>query len=91
MAAALFVDADHAGEKATSRSTSGGVVFLEAAGGFRCPIGWRSKRQSCTAASTGEAEIVAKSEGARMLGLPLADLAETFFGPCEFVCKGDAA
>ena len=51
-----FVDADHAGDPETRKSTTG--YLIEYAGG---PISWRSKRQGSITLSTYEAELVALS------------------------------
>ena len=55
-----YSDADHAGDKSSSRSTTG-VVCIYSGGA----ISWLSQRQSSVAISTTEAEIVAASEAAR--------------------------
>ena len=52
-----FVDADYAMDKATRKSTTGGVIFLN--GG---PISWSSRQQKIVAQSTAEAEIIAATE-----------------------------
>ena len=49
-----FVDADHAGCKATRRSHSGIIIFVN-----RAPILWYSKRQTTVETSTFGSEIVA--------------------------------
>eukprot|EP00537_Pseudo-nitzschia_pungens_P006437 CAMPEP_0172357460 /NCGR_PEP_ID=MMETSP1060-20121228/1836_1 /TAXON_ID=37318 /ORGANISM="Pseudo-nitzschia pungens, Strain cf. cingulata" /LENGTH=79 /DNA_ID=CAMNT_0013078161 /DNA_START=614 /DNA_END=850 /DNA_ORIENTATION=+ len=49
-----FVDADHAGCKATRRSHTGIIIFLN-----RAPIMWFSKRQTTVETSTFGSEIVA--------------------------------
>ncbi|GKE94084.1 hypothetical protein Tco_1578939 [Tanacetum coccineum] len=51
-----YSDADHAGCKNDCKSTSGGLQFL---GGKL--VSWSSKKQDCTAMSTGEAEYVSLS------------------------------
>jgi transposase InsO family protein len=57
-----FSDADHGGDRDTSRSTTG--VACRYAGGV---ISWLSQRQASVAISTTEAELVAASEAAREL------------------------
>lgn len=57
-----FSDADHGGDRETSRSTTG--VACRYAGGV---ISWLSQRQASVAISTTEAELVAASEAAREL------------------------
>ena len=52
-----YADADYAMDKATRRSTSGGIIFLN--GG---PITWSSKLQPIVALSTAEAEIIAATD-----------------------------
>ena len=71
-----FVDADHAGCKATRRSHTGIIIFLN-----RAPIMWFSKRQTTVETSTFGSEIVALRiaieliEGLwyklRMMGVPI--------------------
>lgn len=55
-----FTDADFAGDLDTRRSTSGYVFTLR--GG---PISWSSRRQTVTAQSTTESELVAVSAGTK--------------------------
>jgi hypothetical protein len=50
-----FADADWAGD--SDRRSQSGFIFMYAGG----PIAWSSKKQSCVALSTAEAEIVAAS------------------------------
>ena len=57
-----YSDADHAGDLATRRSTTGVICcFAEGA------VSWFSQRQASVSISTTEAEIVASSEAAREL------------------------
>lgn len=56
----VFSDADHAGCLVTRRSTSGVVAIFN--GG---PVIWSSRRQTCVATSTMEAEFVAASSAAK--------------------------
>ena len=61
---ALFCDADFAGDKTDSRSTSG--VFLAAIGASTfVPLVAISKKQSCVSTSTCESEVVAMSLGVK--------------------------
>jgi hydrogenase maturation factor len=55
-----FADSDYAGDKDAAKSTSGYIFFLN--GGA---ISWRSKKQSVTAQSTAEAELISASMAAR--------------------------
>ena len=71
---ALFCDADFAGDKSDSRSTSG--VFLAAVGiSTFVPIIAISKKQSCVSTSTCESEVVAMSLGVKE-ALPVLNLWE---------------
>ena len=71
----LYTDADIAGDPDTLRSTSG--VFLCVVGPHtRFPLIAISKKQTCTAHSTSEAEIVALELGVRAEGLPACTLWE---------------
>ena len=54
-----WVDADHAGDVRTARSTSGWFVAITGDSGTFIPLDWGSKLQSVSAKSTGEAEISA--------------------------------
>ena len=55
-----YCDADYAGDTDKRRSTTG-YVFLHYGG----PVAWSSKRQTCTALSTTEAEFVAACEASK--------------------------
>jgi hypothetical protein len=55
-----YTDADWAGCLDSRRSTTGSIFLFN-----RGPVAWCSKRQSCTAQSTVEAEYVAASETAK--------------------------
>ncbi|KAG5862838.1 hypothetical protein JTB14_026880 [Gonioctena quinquepunctata] len=57
-----FSDADWAGDKSDRKSTSGSIILY--AGN---PINWFSKKQSCVALSTAEAEYVAAAASAQEL------------------------
>jgi len=86
-----YVDADHAGCRATRRSHSGILIFLN-----RAPILWYSKRQNTVETSTFGSEYVAAKtavemiEGLRyklrMMGIPVAG-ATNFFCDNESVVK----
>ena len=54
-------DSDWAGTLTDRRRSVGGYIFLLANG----PISWKSKKQTCTATSSNEAEYVAASEATR--------------------------
>jgi hypothetical protein len=71
----LYCDADFAGCLETARSTSG--MWLVLAGpDWSFPLEWCSKRQTCVAHSTPEAELVALAKGLRESALPLSSLLE---------------
>lgn len=55
-----YSDSDHGGDQTTGRSTSG-ILCLYSGGA----ISWTSRRQTCVAISSTEAELVAASEAAR--------------------------
>ncbi len=58
----LFTDADFAGDKSDSKSTSG--VFIAAVGPHTyAPIVSTSKKQGCVSTSTCESEVVAMNLG----------------------------
>ena len=76
----LFVNSDHAGDKVTSRSRTGYVVFLQ-----NSPITWFSKKQSSVETSTFGSKFMAMKTATeyirglryklRMMGIPI-------IGPC---------
>ena len=75
----LFVDADLAGDQASSRSTSG-VFFAVFGPRTRWPLTGQSKKQTAVSHSTPEAEIVAYDLGLRTIGLPATLLWSTILG-----------
>ena len=81
---ALFADADYAGDKTNSLSTSG--VFIAIVGPRTyVPIVAVSKKQTCTSHSTCEAEVVAFNTGLKA-ALPIMDLWEAimpYFSPAK--------
>jgi len=78
-----FVDADHAGCRATRQSHTGILLFVQ-----RAPIMWYSKRQSTVETSTFGSEFVAMKTAIeqvealryklRMMGVPLEGATNTF-------------
>ncbi len=71
----IFVDADHASDVRTQRSTSG-VVSLLVGNNTRFMLGASSRRQTAVPHSTPEAEIVAADAGLRTEALPALPLWE---------------
>ena len=82
----LYQDADHAGCTFTKRSTSG--IYIEIASsqhtsnfsGTHAPISGRSEKQSSTATSTPEAELIAAKTAIQNTGIPILDLLEGMLG-----------
>ena len=72
-----YCDADWAGDRSDRKSTSGYVFHLAEA-----PISWRSKKQSCVALSTAEAEYVALASAAQE-AVWLRELLRQLDGPVE--------
>ena len=68
-----YPDADLAGTFDSTRSTSGGVVEIVGNNAFS-PLDWYSKRQTATAHSTTEAELVSASKMLRESLIPLQSL-----------------
>ena len=65
----MWTDADLAGDPDESKSTSG--IFLGVTGGNTfVALSGSSTKQTSTAASTGEAEIVAAFQGQKSVGIP---------------------
>ena len=75
----VYSDADFAGDKSTSRSTTGVFACIRAKNTF-FPLTAISKRQSCVSHSTPEAEIVAADHAVRTTGLPGLQLWEALLG-----------
>jgi hypothetical protein len=83
-----FVDADHATDRATRRSHTGFLIFVN-----RAPIIWYSKRQQSVEASTFGSEFMAMKTAVehiqalryklRMFGIPIAD-------PTSVMCDNNA-
>ena len=76
MTLALYADADFAGDRPSFKSTSGAGLYLEGPNTV-FPLTASSKRPSCAAHSTPEAEIVAANAAVRLIGLPSLDLWDT--------------
>ena len=77
----FYPDADLAGDKATTKSTSGLWVELASKDGLRFwPLAWGSKKQTSTASSTCEAESISLSTGLRREVIPCLDLIELVLG-----------
>ena len=74
---ALFCDADFAGDKSDSKSTTGVVVCIAGPTTF-FPVVTLSKKQGCVSTSTCESEIVAMSVGLRE-ALNVMDVWEVVF------------
>ena len=68
-----FPDADLAGAADTTKSISGGFLHLHAEGTF-VPLDWYSKKQSATAHSTTEAELISASKMLREMLIPQMEL-----------------
>ena len=62
-----FADGDHAAERRTRKSTSGGAVFLFGKWGTRALLDWLSKVQNVVALSTGESELTALAAVGRVV------------------------
>ncbi len=57
-----YTDSDFAGDKTDRKSTSGGIILMG-----NSPICWISKKQSCVATSTAEAEYISTSESVKKI------------------------
>ena len=68
----LFADSDHAGEH-DNKSTSGGILVLAGPNTYH-PLAGFSKKQTSTALSSTEAEVVCANVALRALGLPSSAL-----------------
>jgi hypothetical protein len=85
----LYSDADFAGDKESSKSTSGIFIALTGPNSFY-PLNATSKKQTCVSHSTPEAEIVAANAAVRTEGLPALQLWETVLGrPVDLILLED--
>jgi hypothetical protein len=73
-------DADLAGNKDSSKSTSGRYIELASPNGGSMPLAWGSNQQGGTSHSTPEAETVSLSDCMRRDAIPLQDLMSTLLG-----------
>ena len=71
----LFCDANFAGDKEDARSTSGGWLVLTGPN-TSFPLSWLSRKQTSTARSTTESEVVALAAGLFSEALPVLSLFE---------------
>ncbi len=78
----MYTDADFAGCQTTNKSTSGVFMSLE---GPRTmfPISFTSKKQTCVAYSTPEAELIAGYFGYRQTGSPGIELWQALSGQVD--------
>ena len=77
----LYTDADWCGDGATTKSTSGcWLEFRSPTSGRSWPICWSTTKQTATASSTCESELVALSGGLRKEALPAQILIEAILG-----------
>jgi hypothetical protein len=75
----LFVDADFAGDRESTKSTSGGLLTLKGKHSF-FPISWVSKRQTSTSRSTTESEVISLAFSLYGEALPTLTLWEKLLG-----------
>ena len=79
-----YADADHAGDRATARSTSGWVVLVDAPNtNVRVLIDWGSRRQGAVAKSTCEAEFISVVNSLTRSSLPMLSLLEEIMQRAE--------
>ena len=85
----LYVDADFCGERAHTKSTSGGYLVLHGPQTW-FPLAWISKRQTSTSRSTTEAEVISLAHSLYLEGLPSLQLWERLLGrPVKLRVKED--
>ena len=75
----LYSDADFAGDKSTSKSTTGIFLALTGPNTF-FPLNGVSKKQTCVSHSIPEAEVVAANAAVRFEGLLALQLWDTILG-----------
>ena len=71
----LDMDADHAGDTVTAKSTSGWVTELHGAITYVL-VDWNSRTKDATAASTADVEVIACKDGTTKSALPWASTTE---------------
>lgn len=91
-----YVDSDWAGDTADRKSVSGLVIGFQRSDGLFSPIVWKSKKQSCVATSSCEAEYVACSVICREVSFIRQLLMEIGWmrsdeGPTKIYCDNRAA
>ena len=67
-----YSDADSAGDRESSKSTTG--IFMALTGQIFFPLNGVSKKQTCVSHSTPEAEIIAANAAVSLEGLPALQL-----------------
>lgn len=90
----VLADSDFGGCHVSSRSTSGVIIRMRGVHGTRACIDWSSRRQSCVAKSTGEAEVIAVSDAMQRHALNAQILCEGILGfevPIELKTDSAAA
>ncbi len=75
----LYVDADFAGSRDDTKSTSGGFLTLVGENTF-FPLCWSSKKQTSTSKSTAESELVSLSNNLFEEGIPMLNFWQTVSG-----------
>jgi hypothetical protein len=75
----LYVDADFAGDREDSYSTSGGWLVLAGPDTY-FPLCWVSKKQTSVSRSTTESEIVSLAHSLFLEALPMCTLWDTILG-----------
>ena len=84
-----YTDADHCSAQEDTKSTSGMIMTLEGPHSW-WPLSWASRKQTSTARSTTEAEMVSLGAGLFLEALPMQELLETILGrQVELVCYQD--
>ena len=81
-----YTDAVHCSAQEDTKSTSGMIMTLEGPHSW-WPLSWASRKQTSTARSTTEAEMVSLGAGLFLEALPMQELLETVLGrQVELVC-----
>ena len=75
----MFIDADFAGSREDTKSTSGGFLALAGENTF-FPLCWVSKKQTSTSKSTAESELVSLSANVFEEGIPMLNFWQTVTG-----------
>ena len=86
-----YTDADHCSAQEDTKSSSGMFLCLEGPNSF-WPLSWASRKQTATARSTTEAEMISLGSGLFAEAIPMQEFLEQVFDRgVELRCYQDNA